>query len=125
MSEGNEGRKGPEIRTFRMEQPIEAITRAESFGTMYADDVVCTSYAIEQICTLTFIQHHPIPKHDKKGLTLGSIESELVLEVKIPLESALRLAFYLTSILEDIKKSRRNGIDARHFGPAYVEKGEK
>jgi len=118
-------KKGPEVKEFAMSQPIEGIHRGQNFGTMSADDVVCLINAFNETCTLTFLQQHPIPKRDAKGLTLSDIETELVLEVKLPLESVWRLAFFLTGIFKNAKQCQKQGIAKLWFGPAFVEKKEK
>lgn len=120
------GKDEPRIEEVRIETPSRAIMKGQNFGTMAADDVVCTVNSLDQTCTLIFLQRHPSPKEDIKGYTLDSIETEIRLEVKLPLESVWRLAFYLRGIFDDVKKIQKHGTQKLYFGPTFVRNdGEK
>ena len=107
-----------------MKPPSEAITRNASFGTIVADFATCAIDNQRQVCTITFLQQHPIPKQDSKGVYLDGIETEMRLEVKMPLESAYGLAFFITGIWEQIRAEGRKPRKL-FFGPTYISEGEK
>ncbi len=85
-------------------EPTKAVSRSPNFFTLASDYAKCT-ITPNRICTFTFFQSHSIAKLERKGLTLDSIEEEMVLEVKMPLSNAFGLAVYLTSIMEELRQN--------------------
>jgi len=120
----NEKKGRPSVKESPMKPPSEAITRNASFGTIVADFATCAIDNQRQVCTITFLQQHPIPKQDSKGVYLDGIETEMRLEVKMPLESAYGLAFFITGIWEQIRAEGRKPRKL-FFGPTYISEGEK
>jgi hypothetical protein len=98
--------------------PTKAVSRSQNFGTLASDFAKAAFVQDTQMCTITFFQSHPIPKHEQEGLLLDSIEDEMVLEVKIPFSTAFALGLYITKIFGQIRsKPESNRID---FGPTRI-----
>ena len=104
-------------------EPTKAVSRSNNFVTLASDYAKCTINPNNQMCTFTFFQSHPIPKFERKGLTLDSIEEEMILEVKMPLRNAFGIAVYLTSILEELQKNPNQ--KGTFFGPIAIRMKKK
>jgi len=100
-------------------KPTKAVSRSDNFVTVASDYAKCTIMPNSQMCTFTFFQSHSIPKLERKGLLLDSIEEEMILEVKMPLNNAFGLALYMTNILEELRKNPNQ--KGAFYGPVSIK----
>lgn len=108
-----------EDRKMIIRQSFENMT---PLPTLSADHVKAFIDGTTRTCTLLFIQRHPKPESSEEGIRLSSIQDQVVLEVKLPFESAFSIGVYLYDVLKKgmIDEPNKIGFD---FGP-LVKPGE-
>ena len=113
--EEEESRTEREDRKMIIRQSFENMT---PLPTLSADQVKAFIDGTTRTCTLLFIQRHPKPESGEEGIRLSSIQDQVVLEVKLPFESAFSIGVYLYDVLKKgmIDEPNKIGFD---FGPLF------
>lgn len=105
-----------EDRKMIIRQSFENMT---PLPTLSADQVKAFIDGTTRTCTLLFIQRHPKPESGEEGIRLSSIQDQVVLEVKLPFESAFSIGAYLYDVLKKgmvDDEPNKIGFD---FGPLF------
>jgi hypothetical protein len=99
--------------------PSKTVSRSPNFGTIASDHAVVLLNEDTQIATFTFFQTHMPAKLDEKGIVPDSIEEEMVLEVKMPFNTAFALALFMNNA---VKEFRSKPYQHRFiYGPVFVK----
>jgi hypothetical protein len=106
-------------RTDTKMTPTKTVSRSPNFGTLAADYAKVTTSQDTATCTFTFFQSHPIPKIGQEGIILESVEEEMILEVKMPFNTAFALALYMATLVKDIQANPTANMS--YFGPTKIK----
>ena len=76
------------------------------------------------LCTFIFFRKHFNPKHveTEAGMRLDTIDEEVFLEVKVPMNTAFALALYMYDLLKEIRANPERNIV--YFGPTSIKEGQ-
>lgn len=111
------------LNNIKIESPEFPISVSGQLLTVAADFIKVMIDHDSQLCTFMVFQKHPNPKGSERGIICTGYDQEVVLEIKVPLNTSFALSEYMHLVLEQMKKEgQMNGYS---FGPMSVTQKKK